>query len=100
MAVEVVVPSLLDADELDRDEVDPGDDGEREESLDESEDGLQSRTDESQRTGDRTSEHHPAQRRQEALGAVEYGVVAEEPAQTCGRCGQRPERDNREKHVD
>jgi hypothetical protein len=35
---------LLVADELDRDDVDSDDDGEREESLDESEDGLQPRT--------------------------------------------------------
>jgi len=67
---------LLEADELDRDEVDPDDDGEREESLDESEDGLQPGTDEPERAGDRTGEHHPAQRQQEALGAVPCGVVA------------------------
>jgi hypothetical protein len=36
---------LLVADELDRDDVDSDDDGEREESLDESGDGLQPRTD-------------------------------------------------------
>ena len=52
--------SRLETEELDRHDVDPNDNGDSEGSLDDPEDGLQSRADQPQRTSEYTSEHHPA----------------------------------------